>query len=144
MKTPHSVETLTLWDLENGPIRQMVEIAFEMATDRIEREKGIAVDLRTLHAMHELFIPGVFLYVFGRAGHVEQQGRDYVLSAKGQKELRVLMEECIGSFLAAHAQGNASGSQSIHGYRMFHTSETSLMTFFHHLQNTVFSGEKDL
>lgn len=93
MKTEKlSLDTLSLWVCEKGPIREIVEIEFDVCLDRIVREEGVHVPVGTVQVLHDQVLPSVFIELLDGKQVIIKKGDEYFLSIEGQRDLQRIME----------------------------------------------------
>jgi hypothetical protein len=90
MQTPFTIrlDDLSLWFIERGPIREMIEVEFETALFRLEREQSRSISAAAVRELHDQIVEQLFFHVIRRAHCVRREGESFVLSPAGQKELQ--------------------------------------------------------
>ncbi|MDD4318713.1 MAG: hypothetical protein PHW10_00070 [Candidatus Peribacteraceae bacterium] len=105
--TTLSLDDLSLWLCEKGPIRELVEIEFDIALDEAARDGAPVSDPALVREMHERVVPAVFLELLDGKRVVGKKGGTFFLSLEGQRELRRLMVEHMTTFLVSRRPINA-------------------------------------
>jgi hypothetical protein len=107
------LEDLSLWFIEKGPIREMIEAEFETALFRVEAEASRRVEREELVALHDGIVTLLFYYVLEQSRYIRRDGELYVLSSEGQKELQTEALRRIREELVVPLSMSVSGSPDL-------------------------------
>lgn len=104
-----SLDNLSLQFLENGPIRQIAEVEFDLALDRLEREQGIRLEPIQVREAYDVVLPQALIEVLdGRQSLVPREG-SYIFTTRAQRDLCDSIERQILTFARTPAPSNSSG-----------------------------------
>ena len=92
-QTPMSIDDIPIQYFERGPIRDMLEVIFEVAVDRARRRGGFDIPAESEKYLHDTILPTLCVEVLEEAKSLKKKGEVYVLSPSCQKHLQDRIEE---------------------------------------------------